>query len=94
MQVGVRNYSRTAYNATVSACAFHRQRTLTFLNNYVKIRGDTMLQINKIAVDEYFNNGFISLHLMSKLNDLDEETDLYFDERVLQENSENKIFIG
>ena len=53
-----------------------------------------MLQINKIAVDEYFNNGFISLHLMSKLNGLDEETDLYFDERVLQENSENKIFIG
>ena len=53
-----------------------------------------MLQINKIAVDEYFNNGFISLQLMSKLNDLDEETDLYFDERVLQENSENKIFIG
>lgn len=53
-----------------------------------------MLQINKNAIDEYFNNGFISLHLMCKLNDLDEKTDLYFTERVLQENSENKIFIG
>ena len=53
-----------------------------------------MLQINKTAIDEYFNNGFISLHLMSKLNDPDEETNLYFTERVLQKNSENKIFIG
>lgn len=53
-----------------------------------------MLQINEIAIDEYFNNGFISLQLMSKLNDIDEKTELYFTERVLQENSENKIFIG
>lgn len=53
-----------------------------------------MSQIDKIAIDDYFNNGFIPLHLMSKLNDLDEKTDLYFAERVLQENSENKIFIG
>lgn len=53
-----------------------------------------MLQINKIAIDEYFDNGFIPLHLMSELNGLDEEAELYFAERVLQENSENKIFIG
>lgn len=53
-----------------------------------------MLQINEIAIDEYFNNGFIFLQLMSKLNDIDEKTELYFTERVLQENSENKIFIG
>lgn len=67
---------------------------LTFLNNHDKIRGDTMLQINEIAIDEYFDNGFIPLHLMSELNGLDEEAELYFAERVLQENSENKIFIG
>lgn len=53
-----------------------------------------MLQNNEIAIEEYFNDGFISLHLMSQLNDIDEKAELYFAKRVLQENSENKIFIG
>lgn len=53
-----------------------------------------MLQITKNAIDEYFNNGFISLRLMLALTDTDKESNSYFTERVLHENSENKIFIG
>lgn len=53
-----------------------------------------MSQIVKKAIDEYFSNGFISLRLMPMLTDIDEESNSSFTERVLQENSENKIFIG
>lgn len=74
-----------------------RNGSLTALDNsnttlYIEAALQKVARLSSLTYR--FQNGFISLHLMSKLNDPDEETNLYFTERVLQENSENKIFIG